>query len=253
MNIDPILIIKSISLLFIISIILYKKENSLYKAFAFIFIFLATFGLFISISNDCAATVALILGLMALFKSLILKYFFPPILKLSIREIDSVPQQKIIAGEEFSETKWYNLSIKNNSFSNAKDIQVKIREDNNREWISLVRPFSEKLREQGIEWLKIDLSSREDEDFNIGFIIIKDIITLKGPIKKDVFYLYNNINPYNQDRKVEKEEKTFYLKITSKDFNTLFYKLNIRHDNFNQFNTSNIDIKKYDNNNESQV
>lgn len=236
-------LIVALLLLFIMFIICYKVQKSFFRTISFLSLFFFAYMMILLILDDLMVAAALIIGLTALLKSLIFKYFFPPILKLSIRKIDSIPQQELIKNKG-SSTKWLNLSIKNTGLSYAKNIQAKIRENNNVEWISLMRPFQADLARQNIKNLEINLSSKEDEDFNIGYILKEGYSDNLIKRDKNIFYIYTNIEPYNQAMCVRESSKEFNLKITGENLDTLFFKLKIKHDNFDKFNKDNIEIIK---------
>lgn len=171
-----------------------------------------------------AEIIALLLGVIALFQSFISKTIIAPIIELDVRElIDNNPQN----------IKWYNLSIKNKGLSRAKGIEIKIKDRTDREWINLMRPFSEILEYNNLDTIKIDLSPWQEEDFNFLCIDQNNNIILKT-----IAY------PQNQQFIIKNKTKKYYLEIISDNARTLFYDLEIIHASFNKFNKSNIKIRK---------
>jgi hypothetical protein len=204
-----------------------------------IFIFLSSVFYFLALclfENDWASTTALYISFIALLNPIILKYFFPPVLIFKIKKVNNLPQQDFFKNEE--NINWYNLSIENHGFLSAKNIQIKIRKNSEREWINLVRPFANDLAKQGLDCFKITLSSKESEDFNIGFIFKNK----SEEYNKDIFYLYTNISPYME---VSSNSEAFDLKIVGENMDALFYKLEIKHDDFDNFNKDNIKLKQW--------
>ena len=124
--------------------------------------------------------VALEIGIGAMMQDLVIKSFFPPIFNFKIKEAFT-----------FSITnknqKWYNLSIQNKGFSSAKNVRVKIKDGINKSWVNLNRTYIE--HRTGDEKVQINnLSPKEEDDFNIGFITedITKILKTKFNIEEEI-------------------------------------------------------------------
>lgn len=126
-----------------------------------------------------AISVALLLGTIGLFQSMIVDWSLRPFLEVQIL---TSPEAEIYEGENI---KSYNLAVKNIGLSSAKKIRAKVKESFRERkkdylsWLNLMRPFSnlgiknsitvEKIQISELEKIYISNLSRGEEDyFNFG-------------------------------------------------------------------------------------
>jgi len=196
------------------------KHIEKYYPFFFLIIFMAVpVGLFIlNVGIEyIAVAIAIEVGIGSMMQYQISRAFFPPILGFSTKEVITTTVHNI-------KQKWYNLCIKNYGFASARNLRVKIRDDEKKSWVKLVRPFTKKLKDQGKDSTCIEnLSVGEDDDFNIGFI---------GE-NNNKFSLTLNIYPNNQRRHIEKgEEGIFFLEIIADNINPYYFKMKITNNGY---------------------
>lgn len=155
-----------------------------------------------------AITVAWLVGLAAILETQIRRIFFPPI--LGVKRIEEVPTTTNIGLPQ----KWYNLVITNSGFESAKNVMVKIRDNEKRGWVNLKRPFGNE-RTQPI--ILANLSAREEEAFNIGY--------LEG----NSFYIAVDIFPNNQRFNLPfNENQVYFLEIVADNTNPYSFKMEIK-------------------------
>lgn len=163
-----------------------------------------------------AITIALEVGIGSIMQPQISRKFFPPIFDFSVKEV-------ITDTNNGTKQKWYNLCIKNHGFDSARNLRVKIRDAEEKSWIKLTLPFAKLLEDQGKDSTCIkNLSVREDNDFNIGYI---------G--ENDKFNLTLNIYPNNQKRVLEMGEETnYFLEIIADNVNPNCLKMKIKNNGY---------------------
>ncbi len=199
-------------LIIIMSVVCYKIQNSFFRFLSFLSLFFLVYMIMWLILDDLMVAAALIIGLTALLNSLIFKYFFPPIF-----------EHKIIKGREIVNKsgkleEWWHLYIKNNGFSPAKNLKVKIKDDQDgSSWIHLTLPYTTKSGTKN--YIIKNLSPSEDYYFDIGHYI-ED---------KNEFKLESNISPRNQKITIkENENQDYYLEIISDNSQQKRIRINIK-------------------------
>ncbi len=171
-----------------------------------------------------AISIALWLGVVGVFQSQISRWFFTPLLNYTIKEVVTTTSIG-----DFQ--KWYHLVIKNNGFTPAKNIKVKIKDGENKSWVNLTLPFRDILMQRGenIACMR-KLSIGEENYFDIGFVKTNDN-----------FILRVDIEPNNQKIILRREEiQTYFLEITADNANLQCFKIIIKNDGYEKFNISNI-------------
>ena len=121
--------------------------------------------------------IALEVGVLALFQDQLRKWLFFPTINCSIRVLSTKSDQGI-------PVRVFNLNVKNTGSETVKNIRVKVRMNDECEWVHLLRPFHYKDRKIFID----QLVKGEDDDFNFARI-------LRG---EDKLKLYTDIKPNNQ-------------------------------------------------------
>ena len=173
-----------------------------------------------------AIGVALWLGVVGVFQLQISRWFFTPLLNYSIKEVST----KTTNGEP---QKWYHLAIKNDGFTPAKNIKVKIKDGENKTWVNLTLPFRDILmqREEDITCMK-NLSVGEENYFDIGFAK-----------PNNNFILTVHIEPNNQKIILrEGETQTYFLEITADNANPQRFKISIQNEGYEKTDVSHIKI-----------
>lgn len=146
-------------------------------------------------SNLAFAIVAMGLGLFGIFQDKVKEWVFSPILKVTFRNVRTNSN----GGENGM---YINLTVKNVGFSTARNIKIKIRSDENKEWLCLMQPFSYKN-----EILEIpSLVPGEDEDFNLARIFFNT----------NVLEIVSNTNANNQKLKIYPgQEQNYIIKVVN--------------------------------------
>lgn len=198
-----------------------QKTFKLLIPFGFLIIFLLpliiVWYIFIPKVEWIAIVVALEVGIAAIMNAQINRYVFRPLFSLKINEVLTETR-----GGEFQT--WYHLCLKNYGFSSAKNVRVKIRDNNDKAWVNLTLPYSPKIYKDRA-CIK-NLSADEDCQFDIGFI---------GQDNK--FKLALNIYPYNQKTLLLKEESQIYfLGIISDDTSSHYFKIQINNKGYKALN-----------------
>jgi len=173
-----------------------------------------------------AIGVALWLGVVGVFQLQISRWFFTPLLNYSIKEVPTTTT----TGES---QKWYHLAIKNDGFTAAKNIKVKIKDGENKSWVNLTLPFRDILIQRGesITCMK-NLSAGEENYFDIGFVK-----------PNDNFILTVHIEPNNQKIILRKNEtQTYFLEITADNANPRRFRISVKNEGYEKFNISHIKI-----------
>lgn len=175
---------------------IYNLKLALFLITLVIIIFLLFY--FICSTELIAAIIALIIGLFGIFQKKINNFIFSPKLKFGIVPI-FIPNEQ--GGDQIN-SKYYNFKFKNIGHSTLWNIRVKIKSEDDSEWLNLVRPFSGQRKE--IELKK--LSVNEEDHFTIGCVYKNDIFELKTDPK----------NAYDQELVLKKDEQhTYFIEIVS--------------------------------------
>lgn len=160
--------------------------------------------------------VAYIIGILAIFQNEIRNWIFRPIL------IPNIKISKTITTNSTS-TKYYNLNIRNNGFVPAKNIRVKIKSEEDKEWLSLLRPFWAISKSIFIN----KLSPQEEENFNIGNIYEN----------QTTFQIITDVRANNQKLILNSGEKHQYLlEIVSDNTKPISLKINVDNKGFDSNN-----------------
>lgn len=173
-----------------------------------------------------AIYIALWLGVIGVFQSQTGRWFFPPLLSYYIKE-------EITKANNEESRKYCHLAIKNNGFTPANNVKVKIRDEENKVWVNLILPFWDRLEENGkdITCMKI-LSIGEENYFDVGFVNLNNI-----------FELIINIKPNNQKQTLSiNEEQTYFLEITADNTNPQRFKILIKNEGYEKFNASSVKV-----------
>lgn len=164
--------------------------------------------------NDAGVIVALIVGAMAMIHVLIRRWVFPPIFELNIK---MVPTPTSIGVQQ----KWFHLSIKNIGFSEAHNVRVKVRDNSNKSWVNLRRPFAN-LREETDRTTIRTLSSGEEEAFDIGFTHMTG----------GIFEMVTDIAPNNQIFDIANNQtQIYFIEVVADSASPLKSKLKINNPN----------------------
>ncbi len=167
--------------------------------------------------------IAWFIGILAILQTQIKKFFFPPLFNFKVEEV-------LTTTNGGWQEKWYNLVIENNGYSVARNIRVKIRDEEHKSWINLLRPFAG-MREDKI-FIHL-LAVGESEAFNIGH----------SDSRNDIFELTTNLIPNNQKiRLAINESHTYFIGIVSDNADPVFLKINIENRGYSSMSTSNIKI-----------
>lgn len=202
-------------LLITMPVVYYKIQNSFFRFLSFLSLFFLVYMIMWLILDDLMVAAALIIGLTALLNSLIFKYFFPPIFEHKIKK---GPE---IVNKSGKLEKWWHLYIKNNGFSPAKNLKVKIKDDRDgSSWIHLTLPYTTKNGTKN--YIIKNFSPSEDYCFDIGHYIKE----------KNEFKLESNISPRNQKITIkENENQDYYLEIISDNSQQKRIRINIENNN----------------------
>jgi len=158
-----------------------------------------------------AIVVAFEIGVAAIINEQLNRIFFRPSLSFKINKVYT----KTKLGEPQI---WYHLCLENCGFSSAKNVRVKIRDDNDRGWVNLVLPYGKTLEDEHRDLICIkNISVGEDCQFDIGFI---------G--KDNNFGLNLDIYPFNQKNLIPTGERQIYfLEIVSDNAPPEHFKIQI--------------------------
>lgn len=189
------------------------------------------FGITLFISRfsqgDEAAYIALLVGLLASIHELVQHWALPPVFKVDIIEVPTTTVGGVVQ-------KWYHLFVKNEGFSEAKNVRVKIRDSISHSWVNLKRPFGD-LRQDSAITVSI-LASGEDERFDIGYI---------G--QDNYFHVQTDVVPMNQKLSFgNSEEHTYFLSVIADNATPLSLSLQILNSGYNRMGVANfhVDIVK---------
>lgn len=182
-------------------------------------ILLGPFIMFFSNANreDIAIFIALELGILGILQIPMSETFISPLFNCSIREVVSPTNTGEIQ-------KYYHLSIRNYGFISAKNIKVKIRDDENKGWINLTLPFRKILEEKGKDTTCMEnLSPGEENQFDLGFIN-----------SSEIFSLMVNIYPFSEKTTIKKKDSQLYfIEVTADNTNPHRFKMNIKNNGYN--------------------
>jgi len=167
--------------------------------------------------------VAWLVGVSAILQTQIKSFFFPPSFDIRAEEI-------LTTTNGGWQKKWYNLVIKNNGHSVARNIRVKIRDEEHKSWINLLRPFAG-MREDKI-FIHL-LTVGEDEAFNIGH----------SDSRNSTFELATNLIPNNQKIRLNvNENHTYFIGIVSDNADPVFIRVTVENKDYSSMSASNIRI-----------
>lgn len=167
--------------------------------------------------------IAWLIGISAILQTQIKNFFFPPSFNFRIEEV-------LTTTNGGWQEKWYNLVLENNGYSVARNIRVKIRDEEHKSWINLLRPFAG-MREDKI-FVHL-LTVGENEAFNIGH----------SDSRNNIFELATNLIPNNQKIRLDMNERhTYFIGIVSDNVDPVFIKVNIENRGYSSMSTSNIKI-----------
>lgn len=195
--------------------------NKIERIFLFITIWLIPIAFMLAFKTEgewIGITIALEVGIMASMSEQVTRWFFTPLFYYKINKVAT-----ITGGGEHQI--WYHLLIKNCGFSSAKNVRVKIRDNDERGWVNLTLPYRDKQKDP----INIaNLSVSENNYFDIGFIK-----------KNDAFHLALDIYPNNQKNVLSKDDKYNYLlEIVSDNTSPHPFKIQIDNNGY-----ENLDIK----------
>jgi len=187
-----------------------------------------------------ASFITLEVGVVALLREQVSRWFFPPIFNVTVKE--SLTSETRTRDPQ----KWYVLSIKNNGFSPAKNISIKIKDEEPKSWVNLNRTFIEHRKEE-IDKIQINnLSPKEEGEFNIGFIPksrtpINEVRTIDG----GDFIIWADILPNNQKMVLKPKEQLLYLlEVVADNADPYSFNVLINNKGYEEFDVSCIQIKE---------
>lgn len=152
--------------------------------------------------------VALLISTLSIFQDKIKDFIFKPILIAKINIIENISDKEVYA-------KFFNINIQNIGFTSAKIIRIKIKSEENKEWLNLLRPFYEVSKETFLK----KLTPGEEECFNFGNIY-------KGTT--EIFNIICDIYANSQILQVSKfEHHLYFLEIVSDNTNPQKIKIEV--------------------------
>jgi len=167
--------------------------------------------------------VAGLAGILAAINRLILQWFFPPIIKIDILDAQTTDSHGL-------NMKYFHLWVKNEGFTEAKNLRVKIRDNNAKNWVNLRRPFPFMNLRTEIS----TLSSGEDESFDIGYCR-----------QDNFFFIETEPSPYNQRLRLDKDEThSYFLSVVADNADPLHFTIDITNSGYNNINITNFNLKK---------
>ncbi|MFA5729688.1 MAG: hypothetical protein WC938_00450 [Candidatus Paceibacterota bacterium] len=166
--------------------------------------------------EDIAIFIALEFGILGILQIPMSETFISPLFNCSIREVVT----KTDIGEN---QKYYHLSIRNYGFISAKNVKVKIRDDENKGWINLTLPFRKILEEKGKDATCMEnLSPGEENQFDLGFID-----------SSEIFSLMVNIYPFSEKTAIKKKDSQLYfIEVTADNTNPHRFKMDIENNGY---------------------
>lgn len=182
---------------------------------------------------------ALVFGVWVFAHQHITNFLFPSLLQINTWISETYIDNPIInnLNDTLVKAQYTTIKIKNVGFTAARNIRIRIKDDENKQWIYLHRPYWNKLKEAGEEYTRIiSLSKNETDDIVLGFVPNKVIwINSADNIPKDCFCLETIIEPYNQLKYIQKDKKhTFYIQISADNISSKTKKVTVDNNGYGE-------------------